>query len=207
MEYEDTVEPQDEPIEQIVDDALPEQGEDQVETEEQTPKMVPLSALQKLREKKKELELELQWERQRQAQQVQQPPEEDISGYESATKDDLRNAEFETLRKIEERFWIKQNPALYEYVNENLPKFLKQRPNLAVAINQAENRYQEACELMQALNPKDKRQVSNNSSARKEAPNSPSAMPKSAAMSDAVDVMGMTDNEFRAWRESKKRRR
>lgn len=175
--------------------------------------MVPLSALQKLREKKRELELELQWERQKHtAASQQKPEEEDNSRYESATREDLKNSlrqsQEEAIRAIEERLWIKQNPEKYEKVNEYLPQFLKQKPNLASAINQASNRYEEAFLLMQALSPKQQQQLKKEATqVKKEAPNAPGSIPKAAALNDAVDVMNMSDAEFYAWKQSKRGRR
>jgi hypothetical protein len=211
MMNEEAVEPQAEPIEQIMDQVDPVDSQpdsDQVESLEKT--MVPLSALQKVREKKKELELELQWERQRNAQAqaaAQQPPEEDNSRYESATREDLSRSQEEAIRVIEERLWIKTHPEKYEKVNEYLPQFLKQRPNLASAINQASNRYEEAYTLMEALTPKQQQQLAKPTPVKKEAPNSPGGVPKAAALNEAVDLMGMSDSEFAAWRASKKKRR
>lgn len=175
--------------------------------------MIPLSVAQKLREKKKELELELQWERQEKqklqqmAMQYQQKPaEEDTSRYESATREDLSKSQNEIVRIVEEKQWIKNNPDKFEMVQELLPKFLKQRPNLAGAISEAVNRYEEAYILMEALTPKQQQQLSKTVSQKREAPNSPSGIPKAAAMNQAVDVMTMSDSEFSAWRNSKKRR-
>lgn len=212
-DIEDAVEPQTaEPIEQIMDqaeaDTNAQEGNDQTEQSEKT--MVPLSALQKLRDKKKELELELQWEKQRNAQQMQAPPkpaEDDNSRYESATREDLSRSQEEIVRIVEEKRWIKENPEKYERVNEFLPQFLKQRPNLASAINLAANRYEEAYELMDKLSPKQQQQIRQAAQPKKQAPNAPGGVPKAAALSDAVDVMNMSDTEFAAWRTSKKKRR
>lgn len=216
MDNEEAVEPQiAEQIEQVLDQGEPkitaQESNDQVEKPEKT--MIPLSVAQKLREKKRELELELQWERQerqrllQQSQLSQKPREEDNSRYESATREDLSKSQEEAIRVIEERLWIKTNPEKYERVNEQLPQFLKQRPNLASAINQATNRYEEAYTLMDALSAKEQRQIAKVTSPKKEAPNAPTSVPKAAAMNEAVDVMGMSDKEFSAWRESKKKRR
>lgn len=208
---EEAVEPQDvaEPIEQIVEEAQSENQE--VIEEDSQPKktMIPLSVAQKLREQKRELELELQWERQRNAQhQARAPdPEPDESRYESATREDLSKAQMESMRLIEERLWKKANAEKYEFVNENLKKFLNQRPNLALAINQAENRYEEAYTLMTALSQKEQKQMVKTHAPKKEAPNAPGGVPKAAAMNDAVDVMNMSDSEFSAWRKSQKRKR
>jgi hypothetical protein len=209
---EEAVEPQAEPIEQIMDEAQPDtnvqEGNEQEDKPEKT--MIPLSVLQKLREKKRELELELQWERQRNAQQVQpqKPVEEDNSRYESATREDLSRAQEESIRLIEEKMWVRQNPEKYEMINEQLPTFLKQRPNLALAINQSANRYEEAYTLMTALSPKQQTQLRKEAAPpKKEAPNAPSGVPKAAALNEAVDVMGMSDSEFAAWRQAKKKHR
>lgn len=199
------------PIEQIVEAAQAEQNEisDSVEQEEPQKKtMIPLSVAQKLREQKRELELELQWERQRNAQvqqQAQKPVEEDNSRYESATREEVARSQNETIRAVEERLWIKANQEKFEYINEHLPKFLKQRPNLTTAIELAPNRYEEAFELMDKLTPKQKQQlVKPTQSVKKDAPNSPSAVPKAAALNEAIDVMSMSDSEFMKWKQSKK---
>lgn len=207
---EEAVEPQ-EPMDTMMEQAAPDSDSSEgLETGEQTHKktMIPLSVAQKLREQKRELELELQWERQRNAQAAnQKPPEEDNSRYESATREDLRVSQDEAIRVIEEKLWIKQNPEKYERVNQHLPQFLKQRPNLASAINLASNRYEEAYTLMDALTPKQQAQLSKAAPPKKEAPNAPGGVPKAAALNDAVDVMGMSDSEFAAWRNAKKRSR
>lgn len=209
---EEAVEPQEEvvePIEQIIDQAQPESEVQEVEQVEKPGKtMIPLSVAQKLREQKRELELELQWERQRNAQTASQKPiEEDESRFESATKEDLNKYQNETVRLVEERLWIKNNPDKYEIVNQRLTEFLKQRPNLTSAIGQASNRYEEAFTLMEALTPKQQKQLVKSVAPKKEAPNAPGGIPKAAALNEAVDVMNMSDTEFSAWRQSKRRKR
>lgn len=213
---EEAVEPQAE-MDHMIEQAQPDQEREeapnqdvQVDHEEEAYKktMIPLSVAQKLRLKNKELELENQWMKQQQ-QVAQKPQEEDESRFESATKEDLSKTQDATIRAIEERLWIKQNPEKYEMVTNQLPQFLKQRPNLASAINMASNRYEEAFELMDKLTPKQQSQLKKESApvAKKPAPNAPGGVPKSAAMADAVDVMNMSDAEFYAWRQSKKRKR
>jgi hypothetical protein len=215
-EVEDTVEPhEDMPIDNIEDqgDVLSDVADydEQPAESRADQKMVPLSALKKIREKKRELELELQWERQRNSQvPVQKPVEDDNARYESATKADLQNSQDEAVRAIEERLWIKNNPDLYEEINEHLANFLKLKPHLAMAINQAPNRYEEAYELMSKLSPKQQQQVKAQpaqQAQKKAAPNAPGSVPRAAALNDAVDVMQMDDKEFAAWRDSKRKRR
>src|SRR3954469_18635402 len=121
---EEAVEPQAEPIEQMMDqadaDTNVQEGNEGGETQPKKT-MIPLSVAQKLREQKRELELELQWERQRNAQAnaaAQKPPEEDNSRYESATKEDLIRSREESIRDFEERQWIKNNPEKKQRIDE-----------------------------------------------------------------------------------------
>lgn len=210
MEQEVAVEPQEKIAEVLEPQQVPEieqVDEETTHVEQEPQKQVPLSALQKERKKRQELELELQWERNRQQTPPPSPKEEDNSKYESATREDLSNAQEEAIRVIEERLWIKQNPEKYEKVNEYLPQFLKQRPNLAPAINLASNRYEEAYTLMEALTQKQKQQLRPVASAKKETPGAPTNIPKAAAMNQTVDVMSMSDSEFSQWRQSQKKRR
>ena len=220
LDNEDAVEPQNaEPIEQImdqhdVDTNVHETDDSQEQSGSREKTMIPLAIAQKLREKKRELELELQWEKQerlrlQQGQSAQKPKEDDNSRYESATREDLSNSQQEIVRIVEEKSWIKANPEKYQMVNEYLPQFLKQRPNLASAIGQATNRYEEAYILMDALSPKQQKQLTKSATqtVKKEAPNSPGGIPKAAALNQAVDVMTMSDTEYRVWRDSQKKRR
>jgi hypothetical protein len=207
---EDAVEPQENLVEQVEQQDQVDVDHEQVAYEKT---MVPLSALQKVREKKKEVELELQWERQqRQREQAaHKPAEEDNSRYESATKEDVQNSNAKIRKEIREEMWIEQNPEKYELINERLPSFLKQRPHLARAIEDSRNRYEEAYTLMEALTPRQQQQLKRDAGAptltKKEAPNSPGTIPKATAMNSAVDVMSMSDSEFASWRSSMKRKR
>ena len=212
MNDEEAVEPQEyaEPMDQMMEQQEADINEpldnEQINQSEKT--MIPLSVAQKLRQQKKELELELQWERQRYAKEVRPvEPIDDSARYESATKEDLSRSQDEAIRMIEERMWIKNNPEKYERINEFLPNFLKQRPNLASAINLAANRYEEAYTLMDALTPKQQQQIRQNSQPKKEAPNAPGGIPKAAVLNESIDVMNMSDKEFADWKASKRKRR
>lgn len=220
--FEEAVEPQADIMDDMMEQAAPEVMEandndhEETHVESREAIKVPLSVAQKLREKKKELELELQWEKQRRGElenrlasihAPQQPQEDDNSRYESATREDLNRSQNEVVRAIEEKLWIKQNPEKFEKVNEYLPTLLKQRPNLAAAINLASNRYEEAYELMDKLSPKQQVQLKQASVPKKEAPNAPGSVPKAAALNEAVDVMSMSDSEFAAWRNQQRKRR
>lgn len=175
-------------------------------------KVVPLAALTKMRKRAQEAEQEAQWLRQQQNYQqkmaAQTPPEEDTSQYESATKAELGQSQQAAVRLMLEKIWIKSNPDKYEKVNELLPDFLKQRPNLLNAINSAENRYEEAFTLMEALSPKQQKQIKPAPKKEvKDAPGAPTALPKGAALNQTVDVMNMSDKEFNDWRRERRGRR
>lgn len=206
MDNEEAVEPQNE-MDEILEQPMVEQEEIHEEPQDrESVTQVPLSALQKERKKRQELELELQWERKRMQQAPQPEPEEDNSSYESATKADLRSAQDEAIKVIEERMWIKSNPEKYEEINEFLPQFLKQRPHLARAINDSPNRYEEAYLLMTALTPRQQAQVKQQAPKRV-APNSPSGVPKAASLNASIDVMNMSDQDFSKWRQDQRKRR
>jgi len=170
---------------------------------------VPLSALQKERRKRQDAEAELKVYREHQLKQVQPAAtqEEDESQYEPVTKAELKQQQVQMIRAVEEKAWMRQNPEKAEMINEKLANFLKQRPNLAAAIEAAPNRYDEAWELMDKLSPKQKVALTQQAAIKRDAPNSPSGMPKAAAMNQSIDVMTMNDKEFAAWRKSKKSRR
>lgn len=206
MKEEQPVEAQNDAIEEVIEQVEGESQDDAHEEQQESHVQVPLSALQKERKKRQELELELKWERGRQNQAPQAPQEEDNSRYETATREDLINAQQEAIRVVEERNWIRNNPEKYERVNAELETFLKQRPNLTTAIKDAYNRYEEAYALMNALSPKQQQQLKKPVE-KKIAPGSPSSVPKAAALNEKVDVMSMTDSEYHAWRVQQKKRR
>jgi hypothetical protein len=191
------------PVEQVVVEATPE-GVIEEQIKEQH---VPLSALQKERRKRQELEMELKWHKEQAQAKPAPAPEPDDSRYEAATKEDLGKTQNQIIRAVEERKWIKENPERAEEVNEKLAEFLKQRPNLAAAIEGATNRYEEAWELMDKLTPKQKMALKPAAVVKKDAPGSPGSVPKAAALNQAVDVMTMTDSEFESWRQSQRKRR
>lgn len=170
---------------------------------------VPLSALQKERRKRQEAEQRARAYEEiysKQSQQSQSQEQEDDQ-YEAATKADLKKFEKQAIRAVEEKTWIRTNPEKVEEINENLTEFLKQRPHLASAIENAPNRYEEAWALMSALSPRQKMALKPPPAAKKPAPGSPAGVPKSAGMNQSVDVMNMSDQEFRAWRQSQRKRR
>jgi hypothetical protein len=183
----------------------------EVEKEDSAPEIeerkVPLSALQKERRKRQEIEMELKVYKE-QIKPSSQEPVADDSQYEAVTKADLGKNQAQIIRAVEERNWIRDNPEKAEFINEKLSDFLKQRPNLAAAIEGVTNRYEEAWELMDKLTPKQKASLKASKPVLgKDAPGSPAAIPKAAAINQAVDVMSMTDDEFAKWRQSQRKRR
>lgn len=211
----ETVPVQNEVEEQEIASAAPieasEQEQDTQSPIQEQPKEehVPLSALQKERRKRQEIEQELRWmkEQSMRQQRAETPTEPDESHLEPATREELGKAEQKILRSVEERSWIKHNPDKAAEVNDKLSEFLKQRPHLAAAIEGAPNRYEEAWTLMDALTPKQKIALRPTQPAKKDTPGNPAGGPKAAAMNQALDVMGMSDSEFNAWRQSQRKRR
>jgi len=195
--------------ENVVEEPVVEAPEEPQEDADQSEKQVPLSALQKERKKRQELELKTKWLEEQQSKKAAPEPEPDNSRYETATREDLSHAESKIIRAVEEKTWIKHNEDKYIKIQDELEDFLKQRPHLRSAIADAPNRYEEAWTLMTALNPK-KHQAerpANVAAAKKHSPRSPQSVPKSTAMAEAVDVMSMSDSEFLAWRQSKRKTR
>ena len=174
------------------------------QTEQQTEQTVPLSALQKERKKRQEAEERARLYEEQQASAQRQQAEED--DYDPVTKGQLGQTTAQLKQEIREEDWIRNNPEKAQEVDENLKEFLKTRPHLSLAIKASPNRYSEAWNLMNALTPKQKVALKSPSPA-KEAPGSPTAVPKAAGMNESVDVMQMTDAEFRAWRASKRKAR
>jgi hypothetical protein len=200
VEQKEPVEPvaevKNEPVQQPIQ-------EDPVEQTEE--RQVPLSALQKERRKRQEIEQELESYRAR--VNTPAPQQEDESEYETVTKKDLKKRDYELIRSVEERNWIKNNPEKAEVIHEKLKEFLKQRPNLTSAIEAASNRYEEAWDLLDKLTPKQKKALSTSSVVKKEAPNAPTGIPKAASMNQSIDVMTMSDVEFNQWRASQRKSR
>jgi hypothetical protein len=189
------------PVEQA-QESVAEAPEAPAQEEEQK---VPLSALQKERRKRQEIEQELRWHKEQNAPKPQ-PQEPDESRFEAVTKEELGTVRKQIKREFQEEDWVKENPEKAEEVNERLAEFLKQRPNLAPAIEGAVNRYSEAWTLMNALSPKQKAALKP-SQQRKDAPGSPAAVPKAAALNQVVDFSNMSDEEFNAWRKGKRKKR
>ena len=187
-----------------------------VESEEHSDKSVPLSAVIKERRKRQEAEqrsqraeIELQYLREQSSKGQPKQEEEDDSEYEATTRADLKRSAEEvkrdTKRDIVEELWRDANPEKAREVDEKLAQFLKQRPNLASAINESKNRYAEAYTLMSALSPRQQQALSQKPE-KKAAPGNPSGIPKAASINQAVDVMSMSDEEYRSWRQSFRKR-
>jgi len=175
--------------------------------------LVPLSALQKERRKRQETEQEMRWyrEQMQRASQPQAPVEPDASDEEPLSRSEFKKGTQKVIREavrasLEEQ-WMRQNPEKAADINDKLPEFLKQRPHLARAIEDAPNRYEEAWTLMDALTPKQKAALKPAPAPRTDAPGNPAAVPKAQGMNQSVDVMSMSDSEFNAWRQSQRKRR
>jgi hypothetical protein len=194
----------------------------QVETQEPPEKeqTVPLATYMNERKKRQEAQLEADWHKQ-QALNLQQSSqalqEDDADEYETVTKKDLKQWQEQQRKQLQEESfnaertrlenaWAAENPEKTVYVDQNLETFLKQHRHLATAINSVPNRYEEAYKLMDALSPKQRKEMETPKE-KKPAPNAASAVPKSTVMKQTEDVMSMSDSEFLEWRKSKRRSR
>ena len=202
----DTVPVQD--IQEVVEQPIEQVAVQTEESIEQSrEEMVPVSAIQKERRKRQEAEQERNWYREQMMQQKSaQPQEPDYSQEETITRAELAKSKKEVVRQVQEESWIRANPEKVSEINEKLETFLKQRPNLAAAIESASNRYEEAWELMDKLSPRQKEALKP-VAPKRDAPGNPAAVPKAASLNAVVDVMSMTDSEFNAWRNTQRKRR
>jgi hypothetical protein len=169
---------------------------------------VPLSALQKERRKRQETERELQWVKEQQMRQMQeQQQQEDPEDDQLVSRKELTNIKRQAVREVLETTWISSNPEKAADINNKLSEFLKQRPHLARAIEDAPNRYEEAWTLMDALTPKQKQLLRPSPVAKKDAPGNPASVPKAHGINQNIDSFAMDDREFNAWRKSQIKRR
>ncbi len=221
VDTEPQVEQQQESVEQHVEaepqaeQSVEQEAQETQEVQQEEETKVPLSALQKERKRRQEQEAraykaEAESQVLREQFYKKDEPEEDDTSFENVTKGEsekaLQQTKAEIKREVKEEAWASANPELYEYVNENLTEFLKQRPNLHSAINGSSNRYAEAYELMSKLTGKEQKALKPQAQ-KKVAPGSPTGVPKAAALNQSIDVMSMSDEEYRKWRDSKKRGR
>lgn len=177
--------------------------------EESKETQVPLKALQKERQKRQEIEYEYKYYKEQQ-DKARQPQEPDESQYDPVTKADLNkqlaDRELEIVRKVQESDWRRNNPDKATLIDQGkLDEFLKQYPNQKFAIANSTNRYAEAWDIMQRYEPKQKA-VTKAAPVEKQAPGSPSGVPKAAGINQAVNMMHMSDTEYEAWVASKCRR-
>lgn len=203
MNDQEVVEPEQEPVQEVYEETTEVTEDTQEITEDSSEEevKVPLKVLQKERRKRQEAEQEARFLKEQQNKRSAE--EEEASKYESVTKEELHKTKSALKREIAEETWAADNPDKIERINDELPEFLKMRPNLAKAIDAAPNRYAEAWTLMNALSPKQK---APQTKPKPQAPGSPSGIPKAAAMNDAVDLMNMSDKEFNSWRAERRKR-
>lgn len=187
-----------------------EQVENEVVEESREEERVPLSALQKERRKRQEAERKSVWLEeinQKQLRESRPVEEKEDDSYEAATKADLRESNKKSLQQTQEQIWINNNPEKAIEVANNLKEFLNKRDHLRLAIEASPNRYEEAWTLMNAYEPKQRNINKSAEPPKKNAPGSPSNIPKAAGMNETVDFGQMTDDEFNKWRRSQIKRR
>jgi len=122
---------------------------------QETPRTVPLEALEAERRKRQELEHQLR------SMQASKPAEaeEDDDDEEFITKAELKKrlkeATFGNKREVMEEAFCSANPQAVALINKNLEAIIKRKPWLAQTIESAPNRYARAYEIVQDYSPKE----------------------------------------------------
>ena len=134
--------------EQNLEPAVSEQVEieRQEETHEQT--MVPLAALQAERRKRQDLEARAKvYEELMHSKGKPEEVEEDLNGI--VEKKDLYANNASTKREILETLYQDMNPEAVQKINKYLQPILEKKPWLASSVDNAQNRYARAYEIVQ----------------------------------------------------------
>jgi hypothetical protein len=163
------------------------------------------SKLDEERRARQQAEAELQQYRQR-----QQPVDGNDDDEEIITKAELKKAlsvnAYTWQRQTLEQAWVASNKDRVQEIEAYLPEVLKQKPWLADAIEKAPNRYEAAADIIGAYKPKEKssaKRIVENASK----PGNPSAMGKTAQLSNVEKLKAMSPKEFREYRKQLLNRR
>lgn len=133
------------------------QIDDTQEQQEDSQKMVPLSAMLATRKKLQEAEMRaVRAEAAQQAYQeyankltVKDEPEEQDDPRAIVEKQDLRESNAHTKREILETLYQDMNPEAVQKINKYLKPILEKKPWLATSVDTAQNRYARAYEIVQ----------------------------------------------------------
>lgn len=115
-------------------------------SQDQQPRMVPLSALEAERRKRQDLEAKTHMLQQHLLESKQQEPEDDPHAL--VEKGAFKQANEETKRQIREEVFLDTHPETVPNINKYLDKILEKKPWLADSVANAPNRYARATEII-----------------------------------------------------------
>lgn len=186
--------------EDVNDAPVAEEHESQAE---EVSRQVPLSALEAERAKRQETEAELRMYKQYMAKGTANDDEEEEDPDDVITVSNFKKGQQSFKREVLEQAFCDANPSAVQYVNENLPALINQKPWVKDVVESAPNRWARAHELLRDFSPKqanEKQLKRIEENAKK--PASPAAVGKSAQHSKLDMLKGMAGKkEFREYRQ------
>lgn len=179
---------------------------EQAAQEQPQERTVPLSALEAERKKRQEAELRAFYAEQQRMQQPQpQQKDEDEDDYTRQLKASLLSKIKEETRKEREQEFLRRNPDAVSRIEAELPEILKKRPSLAFAIQNAENKYEEAMAIIEDYSTK-RNDTQRRIEANSMKPGTPTGAAKSAKLSKSEMIANMSSQDFHQWRKGLRRR-
>lgn len=180
---------------EIEHEALPEDTGEELEPE--SPRTVPLEALEAERRKRQDVEYRL-----RQYEEQQQDPEEEDS---IITAKELKAYRQEIAREIREEAFLDAHPGTVKKIEKHLPEILERKPWLKEAISRSPNRWREAAEIVDKYMEvgKEKSREAANAKLQEnlKKPQSPQSVAKNANLSKADYLKSIAGTpEFREYR-------
>ena len=181
-------------------------AQEQVQQEQPQERTVPLSALEAERKKRQEAELRAFYaEQQRTAQPPQQKEDDNEDDYTRQLKASLLSKIKEENRRDREQEFLRRNPDAVSRIEAELPEILKKRPSLAYAIQNADNKYEEAMAIIEDYSTR-KNDTQKRIEANSMKPGTPTGAAKAAKMGKAEMIANMNSSDFHQWRKQIRKR-
>lgn len=181
------------------------QEEQQVTEVKEEKRQVPLDALEAERKKRQDAEYQAKWYQQQMATLQQQQPQkqDDEDEYTKQIKAEIRrDISLENQTKVEGQY-LAEHPEVAEAIQTKLGPILQKKPHLSYAIQNADNRYAEAIDIIEKYSPKVasdsvKKKIEQNQTM----PGSPASTGKSGGVSKSEMLNRMRKNkrEFSQYR-------
>lgn len=184
----------------------PQEEHVQQEAPPEEPKQVPLKALEEERRKRqdearraKEAE-ERYWRLQEQLEAAKKSQEPEEDEYTREMKQYVQSVVAQNTRTALEKQYLAQNPQCYDAIQNKLPSILEKKPWLAAGIQNAENRYQAAMEIINDFSPKDESQARKRLEENAKKPGNPAQSGKNSNLNHLEALKGMSRKEFSEYR-------